>query len=139
MLTVEATVNAPIEAVWRCWTSPEHITGWAFASDDWEASEAENDLRAGGSFKTRMQAKDGSNGFDMTGTYSVVKQPELIEYVMDDGRHVRIEFESVVDGTRVTEQFEPENENSESFQVKGWQAILDNFKKYTEGQKGLVR
>ena len=140
-ITVETIVNAPMAKVWKYWNEPEHITGWAFASDDWEAPAAENDLRAGGKFKTRMQAKDGSGGFDFTGTYTEVKEHELIEYDMDDpegqangadGRHVRVEFAEVLDGVRVTETFDPESENSEEMQRSGWQAILDSFKKYTE-------
>ena len=134
-ITVETIVSASMAKVWKYWNEPEHITGWAFASDDWEAPTAENDLRAGGKFKTRMQAKDGSSGFDFTGTYTEVKEHELIEYDMDDGRHVRVEFAEIPDGVRVTETFDPESENSEEMQRSGWQAILDNFKKYVEENK----
>jgi uncharacterized protein YndB with AHSA1/START domain len=131
-ITVETIVNAPIEKVWKFWNKPEHITKWAFASDDWEAPVAENDVRTGGKFKTRMQAKDRSQGFDFTGVYTNVNGKELIEYDMDDGRHVKVRFEEIPEGVRVTETFDPENENPLDTQRSGWQAILDNFKKYVE-------
>lgn len=134
-ITVETVVNAPIEKVWECWTEPKHITNWAFASDDWEAPTAENDLKTGGKFMTRMQAKDKSAGFDFGGTYTNVKPMELIEYVMngDDKRHVTTTFAKVPEGTKVTQTFEIENVNSKEKQRGGWQSILDNFKKHTEG------
>lgn len=132
-ITVAATVNAPLEKVWRLWTSPEHIMGWAFASDDWVCPHAENDVRKDGKFLTRMEAKDGSAGFDFTGTYTEVTDFSSISYSMDDGRTVSIVFEKVNDNvTKVTETFEMETENSEELQQSGWQSILDNFKKYTE-------
>ena len=133
-ITVEITINAPLEKVWKYWNNPEHITKWAFASDDWEAPVAENDLRTGGRFKTVMAAKDKSARFDFTGTYTVVKENEVIEYDMDgeDHRHVKVEFSQVQEGTKVTEVFDPENENSEEMQKAGWQAILNNFKSYLE-------
>lgn len=131
-MTVQAVVKAPLEKTWECWTGPEHITGWAFASDEWESPVAENDLQTGGTFRTRMQAKDGSSGFDFEGTYTAVKQHELIEYEMSDGRWVKVAFENVPDGVRVTETFDLEQEHSEEMQRSGWQAILDNFKKYVE-------
>lgn len=131
-ITIETIIHAPAEEVWKHWSKPEHIVQWAFASDDWEAPHAENDLRVGGKFKTAMAAKDGSAGFDFTGTYTNVKEHELIEYEMDDGRHVRVEFTELPEGVKVIESFEPENENPEEMQRSGWQAILDNFKKYVE-------
>lgn len=131
-ITVETVINAPVEKVWECWSEPNHITKWCFASDDWEAPLAENDLRIGGRFKTRMAAKDGSAGFDFGGIYSVVNPHKLIEYVMDDGRKVTIRFQSGNGGTNVSETFEMEDENSEALQRAGWQSILDNFKKYVE-------
>lgn len=133
-ITVQTTINAPMEKVWEYWNKPEHITGWAFASDDWEAPAAENDLSVGGKFKTRMQAKDKSSGFDFEGTYTAVKENELIEYDMSDGRHVKVEFEEISDGVKVTETFDPESENTEEIQRFGWQAILGNFKKYVEAK-----
>jgi uncharacterized protein YndB with AHSA1/START domain len=131
-ITVETIVNAPVAKVWECWTRPEHITGWAFASDDWEAPAAENDLRVGGAFKTVMAARDKSASFDFRGTYGAVKENELIEYEMEDGRRVRVEFKAVPGGIKVNETFDPENQNSPEMQRAGWQAILDNFRKYTE-------
>lgn len=131
-ITVEVVVNAPIEKVWECWNGPKHIEGWAFATDDWEARDAENDLRTSGSFKTTMAAKDGSASFEFGGVYSAVKENELIEYEMSDGRRVRVEFVQVPEGVRVVESFDPESENTEELQRNGWQAILNNFKKYTE-------
>lgn len=132
-ITVETTINAPISKVWEYWNQPEHIIHWAFASDDWEAPASENDLREGGKFKTTMAAKDKSASFDFTGTYSVVKEHEVIEYDMDDGRHVKVEFTESPEGVKVAETFDPENENSEDMQRGGWQSILDNFKNYVEG------
>lgn len=115
-----------------CWNRPEHITGWAFASDDWEAPAVENDLRVGGRFKTRMAAKDKSAGFDFAGVYTSVQEHKLIEYNMDDGRHVKVEFAKLPNGVQVTETFEPENTFPVEMQRSGWQAILENFRKYTE-------
>lgn len=134
-ITVETTINASVEKVWECWMAPEHITKWAFASDDWEALKAENDVQTGGRFKTVMAAKDKSVAFDFAGTYTYVKECELIEYDMDDKRHVRVEFTQTPDGVKVAETFDLENENPEETQRAGWQSILENFKKYTESQK----
>lgn len=134
-ITVEAVVNAPMEKVWSCWNEPEHITQWCSASDDWHAPSSENDLRVGGNFKTRMEAKDKSFGFDFGGTYTAVKPNELIEYDMDDMRHVKVEFSATPEGVKITETFDPETQNTEELQRNGWQAILNNFKKYTESVK----
>ena len=125
-------MRAPIEKVWQYWNEPEHITQWAFASDDWEAPTAENDVRVGGKFRTVMAAKDKSSSFDFSGTYTAVKEHALIEYDMTDGRHVKVEFKDTPEGVRVTETFDPEHENSEEVQRSGWQTILNNFKKYVE-------
>ena len=139
-ITVETTVKAPLDKVWKCWNEPSHITKWAFASDDWEAPSAENDVKVGGRFKTTMAAKDKSTSFDFTGIYTTVEQNKLIEYDMDKApneevaRHVKVEFSETPEGTRITEIFDPENENTEEMQRSGWQAILNNFKKYTESQ-----
>jgi len=133
-ITVQTTVNAPIEKVWACWNQPEHIIGWAFASDDWEALNPENDLCPGGKFKTTLSAKDKSFSFDFAGTYTDIKEHELIEYDMDDGRHVRIEFSQGPNGVEITEIFDPESQNPIEMQKAGWQAFLDNFKKYAEAQ-----
>lgn len=131
-ITVEATVNAPVEKVWKSWSEPQHITKWCAASDDWHAPYAENDLRKDGKFKTTMAAKDGSFSFDFEGEYSNVQPNKLIEYAMSDGRKVKILFTANGNETKVTETFDPENENPIEMQRGGWQAILDNFKKYTE-------
>jgi uncharacterized protein YndB with AHSA1/START domain len=134
-ITVQTVVNAPIKKVWECWNKPEHINGWAFADPSWGAEAKENDLRVGGKFKTTMFAKDKSASFDFTGTYDNVVEHKLIEYTMDDGRHVKAEFEEIPEGVRITETFDPENENTEEMQRSGWQAYLDNFKKYVENKK----
>ena len=131
-ITVSTIVNAPIEKVWERWNGEKHIPHWAFASDDWEAPWAKNDLRVGGELVTRMQAKDGSAGFDLKGTYDDIKEKELIEYHLDDGRKVWVRFTPVNDSVEISETFEMENENPEEMQRGGWQAILDNFKKYAE-------
>ena len=134
-ITVQTVVNAPLEKVWEFWTKPEHIVNWAFASDDWEAPAAENDLRIGGKFIIVMAAKDKSTSFDFNGVYTSVKENELIEYDIEGGRHVKIEFNELPEGIQITESFDAENENSEDKQQSGWQSILDNFKKYSEGNK----
>lgn len=131
-ITVEAVVNAPVEKVWNCWNQPEHIKNWCAASDDWHAPKAENDLKVGGQFSTRMEAKDGSFGFDFGGIYDEVKTNELIEYTMGDGRKVIVKFSSNGNETKVVETFDAENTHPVEMQRGGWQAILDNFKKYTE-------
>lgn len=131
-ITVQNTVNAPVEKVWDYWTNPGHITQWNQASDDWHSPRAENDLRTGGSFTTRMEAKDGSFGFDFGGIYDQVITHELIEYTMGDGRKVSIRFTKDGNGTKVVETFDAENTHSLEMQQAGWQAILDSFKKYTE-------
>ena len=134
-ITVQTIVNAPINKVWESWGEPKHITKWCAASDDWHAPKAENDLRTGGKFSTTMAAKDGSFSFDFGGTYSNVKTNALIEYTIEDGRSVKIMFEDLGGKTRVTETFDPEGQNPIEMQRSGWQAILDNFKKYTETLK----
>lgn len=132
-ITVEAIVNAPIAKVWESWTLPEHITKWNQASDDWHTPYAENDCRTGGKFKSTMAAKDGSFSFDFEGVYSLVIPHERIEYAMPDGRKVKITFLTKGNETTVSETFDPESQNSMELQRAGWQAILNSFKKYTEG------
>jgi uncharacterized protein YndB with AHSA1/START domain len=132
MLTVESTINAPVEKVWQYWTSPERITKWNSASEDWHTPRAENDLRPGGRYSSRMEAKDGSMGFDFWGIYDAVRDNEYIESTMGDGRKMMVSFTQSGDSTKVVENFEAENENPIELQQGGWQAILDNFKKYTE-------
>lgn len=131
-ITVETIVQVPVEKVWECWTKPEHITKWNNASDDWHTPRAENDLRVGGKFLCRMESRDGSMGFDFSGVYDEVKANEQIVYTLDDHRKVKIIFTGNATETTVTETFEAENENSIELQRGGWQAILDNFKKYAE-------
>jgi len=132
-ITVSVIVNAPLQKVWQFWTLPEHIKQWNFASDDWHTPKAENDLRVGGKFLSRMEAKDGSFGFDFLGVYDEIKENELITYTMVDGRKAKIIFINEGNATKVIETFEAENENSIELQQGGWQAILNNFKKYSEG------
>ena len=134
-ITVQALVSAPIEKVWNAWTKPEHITQWNNASDDWHTPKASNDLRVGGKFSATMAARDGSASFDFEGTYSDVKQHQLIAYSMADGRTVKVVFKADGPKTQVIETFDPESENPIELQRGGWQAILDNFKKYTEALK----
>lgn len=131
-IQVETTVNAPIESVWKTWNEPVHIVNWAHASDDWHTPHAENDLQVGGKFVTRMAAKDGSMSFDFAGVYTSIEDLKKIQYVMSDGRKVLISFEKNGEATKIVEAFDPENENPAEMQRAGWQAILDNFKKYTE-------
>lgn len=131
-ITVQSTINAPVEKVWEYWNNPEHITKWCAASDDWHTPRSENDIRTGGKFSSRMEAKDGSFGFDFGGVYDAVTENSLIEYTIGDGRKVKIDFIPDGDSTKVIETFEAESANPEEMQRAGWQAILDNFKKYTE-------
>ena len=131
-ITVETTVSAPLEKVWRYWTEPQHITQWCSGSADWHTPRAENDLKEGGKFVTRMEAKDGSMGFDFGGTYTKVSDHKHIAYTMDDRRTVTIDFAEQDGGTRVTQTFDPESENPAEMQRAGWQTIMDNFQAYTE-------
>ncbi|MBO9702095.1 MAG: SRPBCC family protein [Sporocytophaga sp.] len=131
-VTVEALVKAPVEKVWKTWNSPEDITKWCQASDDWHAPYAENDLRKGGKFKTRMAAKDGSFSFDFGGEYTNVETNKVIEYTMGDGRKTKVVFSAQGNETKVVETFDAESQNPVEMQKQGWQAILNNFKKYTE-------
>jgi uncharacterized protein YndB with AHSA1/START domain len=132
-ITVETDVNAPIEKVWDYFTNPKHIVKWNNASDDWHTPRAENDLHVGGNFLYRMEAKDGSFGFDFGGTYNAVEEHTYIEYTIGDGRKVKVSFSAASNNqTHVSENFEAENTHSIEMQRGGWQNILDNFKKYTE-------
>jgi len=131
-ITVQATIHAPLEKVWKFWTEPAHITQWSFASEDWHTPKAENDLRKGGKFMSRMEAKDGSMGFDFEGIYDEVEHYKLISYQLGDGRKVEIVFNDIDGNTSVSETFDAENTNPIEMQQAGWQAILDNFKKYAE-------
>ena len=133
-ITVSVVVKAPLAKVWEFWNAPEHITQWCAASPEWHAPSAENDVAVGKKFTTRMEAKDGSAGFDFSGTYTAVEEGKNIAYTMDDGRTVKIEFTETEDGVSIVETFDPETENSRALQQEGWQSILDNFKRYVEGQ-----
>jgi uncharacterized protein YndB with AHSA1/START domain len=131
-ITVSAKINAPVKTVWNLWTGAHHIMHWNNASDDWHTTRAENDLKIGGKFLTRMEARDGSAGFDFTGEYINILPFELIEYNISDGRKVNITFMSNGKETEVTESFETEQTNPVAIQRSGWQAIMNNFKKYAE-------
>jgi len=131
-ITVETSISKPIEKVWELWTLPEHIIKWNHASDDWHTPFAENDPITGGKFLWRMEAKDGSFGFDFEGVYNNVVDKELLTYSMADGRNVKIGFIADGDKTNVKETFDPESINPVEMQKEGWQAILNNFKKYAE-------
>ncbi len=134
-ITVETLINGPIEKIWEYWTAPEHIVNWCFASDDWCTPSATQDLTVGKEFTTRMESTDGKQGFDMKGTYTAIEENKLLEYVMEDGRKVKVEFVSADEaGYKIIETFDPEDENSPEMQRAGWQAILDNFKKYITEQ-----
>jgi uncharacterized protein YndB with AHSA1/START domain len=131
-VTIQTTLNAPVKKAWETFTDPAHITKWAFASDDWHAPYADNDLREGGKFKTTMAAKDGSFQFDFGGVYTKVREHEAIEYTMEDDRKVKVAFKDNGDSTTVIQTFDTESTNSVEMQRDGWQTILDNYKKYTE-------
>jgi uncharacterized protein YndB with AHSA1/START domain len=132
MITVKTTIHSSIEQVWAAWTSPEHITQWTFASDDWHAPFAETDLKVGGKFKTTMAAKDGSFSFDLCGTFTDVEELKSIAYTLEDNRKVEVAFSENDGEVTVIESFEPESQNSLELQESGWQMILNNFKKYVE-------
>lgn len=131
-ITIQAVVKASIEKVWKFWSEAEHIKNWCSASDDWHVPKAENDLKVGGKFSTTMAAKDGSFSFDFEGNYTKVIPNEEIHYTIADGRKVSIIFKTQGDSVSITETFDPESENPIEVQKGGWQAILDNFKSYTE-------
>jgi len=131
-ITVEAIVNAPAEKVWKTWTTPDDITKWNCPSPDWHSPKAEHEMKVGGKFNYRMEAKDGSAGFDFSGVFDVIIPNQYIEYTIGDGRKVKVNFTSGENHTKVTETFEAENQNSVEMQKNGWQAILDCFKNYTE-------
>ncbi|GHB76518.1 SRPBCC domain-containing protein [Persicitalea jodogahamensis] len=133
-ITAETIVDAPLEKVWKAWTTPDDITQWNNASDEWYTPSADNNLTEGGEFIYRMEARDGSFAFDFSGTYKKIVEHELLEYILADDRKVSVAFEENEGKTKVTETFEPEEENPAEAQKQGWQAILDNFKKYVEGK-----
>lgn len=134
-ITVQTEINAPVEKVWEYWTNPIHIIQWNAASPDWHTPRATNDLRVGGKFSSRMEARDGSMGFDFEGVYSAVEQYKHIAYGLEDGRQIDVLFESTATGTTVTEMFDGETEHPAEQQRAGWQSILDNFKNYVSSQE----
>ena len=133
-ITVTATINAPVEKVWSLWTDPRHIVHWNNAQDDWHTTNAENDLRVGGKFLSRMEARDGSTGFDFEGEYTRVILLKQIVYTLGDGRIVQVSFTENGKETLVAETFEAEQTYTPELQKQGWQAILNNFKKYVENK-----
>ncbi len=135
VITVSSIISSPVEKVWALWTTPHHICKWNSASPDWHTPFAFHDLRPGGKFVSRMEAKDGSMGFDFEGVYDTVEVNSRIGYVMADGRKAIVSFVANGNQTTVTETFEAETMNSVELQQQGWQAILDNFKRYTENFK----
>lgn len=131
-ISVSALINAPVEQVWDKWNNPEHIVQWNAADPSWHCPKSENDLRVGGTFKNRMEAKDGSFGFDFEGVYDVVDMHKQISYTMGDGRQATTTFTPQGKGTLIETTFDAENENDVEMQKQGWQAILNSFVKYLE-------
>ena len=132
VITIETTVNASIDKIWSYWSLPQHITKWATPSDEWHTARAENNLAVGGTFNSRMEAKDGSMGFDFGGVYDAVEKNKYIAYTIGDGRKVEINFSSDSNSTKIVESFEAESIHPIEMQQGGWQAILNSFKSYTE-------
>ncbi|MDE9449493.1 SRPBCC domain-containing protein [Aliiroseovarius sp. Z3] len=133
-ITIETTINAPIDVVWVAWTTPDAIMQWNTASEDWHTTTSRVDLREGGEFSSRMEAKDGSMGFDFAGVYTCVEKPTLLEAEFG-GRKLRVEFSQNGQNTHIRETFEAEESNSVDMQRAGWQAILDNFKRFVEASE----
>lgn len=131
-ITIQVTVDASMEKAWEAWVEPKHIVNWGFASPDWHCTKAENDLQPGGNFVSRMEAKDGSFGFDFGGVYQNVEKHKLISYILDDTRKVEIVFKEQDGKVLIVQTFEAESENPIEMQRNGWQAIMYNYKKYTE-------
>lgn len=131
MITIQTKINLPISKVWEHWTSPTSITQWNFASPEWHCPTSVNDLEDG-TFNHRMEAKDGSMGFDFCGTYSKIIPPTEIHYILGDGRKANILFKDINGQTQVEQSFQPESENTLELQETGWQAILNNFKSFCE-------
>jgi uncharacterized protein YndB with AHSA1/START domain len=131
-IAVEKIVKGKLDQVWAAWNNPADIKQWNTAQDDWHTTRSTVDLREGGKFAARMEAKDGSEGFDFEGTYTRVVPHKTIEYRMSDGREVRVDFEERADGVLVRETFDAENENPPELQRQGWQSILDNFGRHVE-------
>lgn len=131
-IIVQAIVSADKQKTWNCYTQPEHITRWNFATDEWQCPDASNDMRVGGKYTARMEAKDGSAGFDFVATYNEIIEGENFTYTLPDNRVVHVNFRELGDKTEVIITFDAEKEYPPELQRDGWQAILDNFRKYTE-------
>ena len=131
-ISIETTVNAPIEQVWSAWITPGDIKKWNFASEDWCCPDARIDFTVGGKFNYRMEAKDGSIGFNFEGNFTTIYENKCIEYALDDDRKVRITFSKTEQGIQIVETFSAEDEHSTDQQRQGWQSILNNFKKHVE-------
>jgi uncharacterized protein YndB with AHSA1/START domain len=131
-ITIETTIKAPIEQVWSAWITPEDIKQWNFASEDWCCPDAKVDFREGGTFNLRMEARDGSIGFDLEGRYTEIVEHKSIDYALVDDRKVAVKFIGSGEGVLVSETFEAEDEHSTEQQRQGWQSILDNFRKHVE-------
>lgn len=134
-ITIETNIQAPIEKVWLAWNTPEDIVQWNAASDDWHTTNATVDLREGGTYTSRMEAKDGSMGFDFAGTYTKIVPHALIESSLEDGRVLLVEFMAAENGVKVRETFDAESTHSVEQQRDGWQAILDNFARHVTASK----
>jgi uncharacterized protein YndB with AHSA1/START domain len=132
MITIETLINSTIENTWDAYMNPERMIHWNFAGEDWHSPQATNDLSIGGKRFVRMEAKDGSFGFDLIGFYDEIIPDQKIQYHLEDNRKVVVTFETTEHGVRVVEQFDPENENSEEMQRAGWLMILENFRKHAE-------
>lgn len=132
-IVVEVNVKInPLDA-WEVWTNPNHIVNWNFATEDWRCPFAQNTLIEGGSFSYRMEAKDKSSGFYYVGKYKKIDKPSILEFILEDGRNVKVEFIPDGENTIVKEEFEAEKDTPVEIQKEGWQSILNNYKKYTEG------
>ena len=131
-ITIDTLVAAPVARAWEVYTDPDHITQWNFADPSWHCPRAANDLRVGGRLESRMEARDGSMGFDFVGIYEDVAPQERLVYLLEDGRRVETTFAAEGDGTRVTTVFDAEGQNSEEMQRQGWQAILDSYRARAE-------
>ncbi|MGJ5642014.1 SRPBCC domain-containing protein [Formosa sp. S-31] len=134
-ITIQSLISGDKKNIWNYYTAPEHIINWNFASPDWCCPYAENDLKIGGTYKARMEAKDGSQGFDFICTYRKLIPEESFCYVMENSREVTVDFHRVDKQTQVTITFDPETEHDLELQRQGWQAILNNFKSYAEQQQ----
>ena len=133
-ISIETVVKSDIDSVWFAWNNPDDVKEWNAASEDWHTTESKVDLREGGKFSSRMEAKDGSMGFDFSGTYTKVIEKKLIEYSLDDGRSVVVKFTPIESGVRVEETFEAESQNEAELQRQGWQSILNNFSQHVESK-----